>query len=268
MAEREGFEPSVRSRAQRFSRPPRSTTPASLRGRRRSRPAANARETTRRLTRPQALHPTALLNFGPIGMTLWGMSEDRPQKTIPLVDLGAATPGALVRLASGNGRGADRGRTADAARPPAADDGRPVAPLGGARRQPALWRNRRSVGATPDRHLVHEPVLRMGLHDRRGARSRRRRHAHAAHPRLAVPRHRSARRRHPPHDRRRNLYKHHLARLRRRHHRHGAGPLRPGDQPGPAGAGAAICRWPPIGSPTACASMPARICRRRTWRGA
>ena len=32
MAERQGFEPWVRSRAQRFSRPPRSTTPASLRG--------------------------------------------------------------------------------------------------------------------------------------------------------------------------------------------------------------------------------------------
>ena len=32
MAEREGFEPSVRSRVQRFSRPPRSTTPAPLRG--------------------------------------------------------------------------------------------------------------------------------------------------------------------------------------------------------------------------------------------
>ena len=32
MAEREGFEPSVRLRAQRFSRPPRSTTPAPLRG--------------------------------------------------------------------------------------------------------------------------------------------------------------------------------------------------------------------------------------------
>ncbi len=31
MAEREGFEPSERSRAQRFSRPPRSTTPAPLR---------------------------------------------------------------------------------------------------------------------------------------------------------------------------------------------------------------------------------------------
>ena len=30
LAEREGFEPSVRLRAQRFSRPPRSTTPASL----------------------------------------------------------------------------------------------------------------------------------------------------------------------------------------------------------------------------------------------
>ena len=32
MAEREGFEPSERLRAQRFSRPPRSTTPAPLRG--------------------------------------------------------------------------------------------------------------------------------------------------------------------------------------------------------------------------------------------
>ena len=34
MAEREGFEPSERLRAQRFSRPPRSTTPAPLRGER------------------------------------------------------------------------------------------------------------------------------------------------------------------------------------------------------------------------------------------
>ena len=33
MAEGEGFEPSVRSRAQRFSRPPRSATPAPLRNR-------------------------------------------------------------------------------------------------------------------------------------------------------------------------------------------------------------------------------------------
>src|SRR5690625_7265326 len=32
MAERVGFEPTVRSRAQRFSRPPRSTAPAPLRG--------------------------------------------------------------------------------------------------------------------------------------------------------------------------------------------------------------------------------------------
>ena len=31
MAEREGFEPSVHLRVQRFSRPPRSTTPAPLR---------------------------------------------------------------------------------------------------------------------------------------------------------------------------------------------------------------------------------------------
>ena len=31
MAERVGFEPTVRSRVQRFSRPPRSTTPAPLR---------------------------------------------------------------------------------------------------------------------------------------------------------------------------------------------------------------------------------------------
>ena len=33
LAEREGFEPSVPAKAQRFSRPPRSTTPAPLRGR-------------------------------------------------------------------------------------------------------------------------------------------------------------------------------------------------------------------------------------------
>ena len=32
LAEREGFEPSERLRAQRFSRPPRSTTPAPLQG--------------------------------------------------------------------------------------------------------------------------------------------------------------------------------------------------------------------------------------------
>ena len=44
LAEREGFEPSVPAKAQRFSRPPRSTTPAPLRKGAESRPGSTKRE--------------------------------------------------------------------------------------------------------------------------------------------------------------------------------------------------------------------------------
>ena len=50
MAEREGFEPSVRLRAQRFSRPPRSTTPAPLR---RGLPVERGADPTQSLLTPQ-----------------------------------------------------------------------------------------------------------------------------------------------------------------------------------------------------------------------